>query len=185
MTRELNRVALHTTNLENILGDPIGESASIWTAVSALTTKVSDNSIDSAGRFAAINVEFEEMFGALPMFQEHFQKRFQKLEHRVNEVELGGDNTSLYKAMKTYRSSYQKRTKCKTLQLFSAKRNMYIFCLHIKLLVLIISSAVSSIGPISRSNNVSNVSNEMPLDVGLESINVAAHPTLAIKPIIL
>jgi hypothetical protein len=43
----------------------------------------------------------------------------------------------------------------------------------------------TSIGPISRSNNVSNVSNEMPLDVGLESINVAAHPTLTIKPVIL
>ena len=94
VTRELNRVALHTTNLENILGDPIGESASIWTAVSALTTKVSDNSIDSAGRFAAVNVEFEEMFEAGTRFQECFQKKFQKLEHRVDEFELGGDNTA-------------------------------------------------------------------------------------------
>ena len=53
MTRELNGVALRTTDLEFFLGDPIGESASVWTAVSALTTEVSDNSIKSAGNFSS------------------------------------------------------------------------------------------------------------------------------------
>lgn len=53
MTRELNGVALRTTDLEKNLGDPIGESASVWTAVSALTTEVSDNSIKSAGNFSS------------------------------------------------------------------------------------------------------------------------------------
>ena len=40
------------------------------------------------GRFAAVNVEFEE---SRVGFQECFQEKFQKLEHRVDEVELGGD----------------------------------------------------------------------------------------------
>jgi hypothetical protein len=90
VTTELNGVALRTTDLEKILGDPIGESASVWTAVSALTTEVSDNSMNSAERFAAVNVEFEEMFGAVTGFQDSFQEKFQKLEHRIDDVELGG-----------------------------------------------------------------------------------------------
>ena len=90
MTRELNGVALRTTDLEKNLGDPIGESASVWTAVSALTTEVSDNSIESVGRFSAVNVAFEQMFGAVTGFQERYKEKFQTLEHRIDGVEFGG-----------------------------------------------------------------------------------------------
>ena len=92
VTRELNGVALRTIDLEKILGDLIGESASVWTAVSALTTEVSDKSIESAERFSCVNVEFEEMFGAVTGFQVRFQEKFQTLERRVDKVEFGGDS---------------------------------------------------------------------------------------------